>query len=67
MRRTGGMDAYRPLAAAWLERQLTRSPEGHPLLAEGFCDGDITKLKDAQERLLEDFNRWATRLAWGAE
>ncbi|MGA5454567.1 SIR2 family protein [Streptomyces umbrinus] len=67
MRRTGGMDAYRPLAATWLERQLTRSSEGHPLLAEGFCDGDIAKLKDAQERLLEDFNRWATRVAWGAE
>lgn len=30
-------------------------------MAEGFCDGDITKLKDSQKRFLDDFNRRATR------
>ncbi|MFI9358551.1 SIR2 family protein [Streptomyces lydicus] len=66
MRRTGSLDAYQPLAAAWLERQLIRHDANHPLLLAGFLDARKGALVDAQQHLLSDFNRWATQAAWSA-
>jgi NAD-dependent SIR2 family protein deacetylase len=64
IRRTGSMDAYQPLPAAWLQRQLIRHDTKHPLLMAGFLDGHSKDLVNAQQRFLTDFNKWATHVAW---
>lgn len=65
IRRTGSMDAYQPLPAVWLERQLIRHDANHPLLLAGYLDGRSGDLVGAQQRLITDFNKWATQAAWG--
>ncbi|MFE0630868.1 SIR2 family protein [Streptomyces sp. NPDC058864] len=65
IRRTGGLGAYQPLPAAWLDRQITRADADHPLLLGGFLDGDVKRLGEAQQQLAADFSDWASRVAWG--
>ncbi|MCT9113313.1 hypothetical protein [Streptomyces mirabilis] len=67
MRRTGGLDTYQPLPAAWLERQVARLGEGHPLLRAGFLDGHTGDLTAAHHRLVADFSKWSSRVAWGGQ
>ncbi|MFF7602966.1 SIR2 family protein [Streptomyces mirabilis] len=65
IRKTGFLNEYHPAPAAWLKQELDRHGDLHPLLREGFLDGNAQRVHTAKEATEAEYSKWASQMRWG--
>ncbi|MFJ7063267.1 hypothetical protein ACIQVA_37375 [Streptomyces microflavus] len=64
MRKAGTVSAYRPGPSGWIQQELDREGDAHPLLAAGFLNGSAERLNRARRSIDEEFDRWSVQARW---
>ncbi|MFB7049667.1 SIR2 family protein [Streptomyces microflavus] len=64
MRKSGRFSASRPGPSGWIQQELDREGDTHPLLAAGFLNGSAERLNTAQRTIDEEFNRLSIQTRW---
>lgn len=64
MRKSGTVSASRPGPSGWIQQELDREGDAHPLLASGFLNGSAERLNTARRSIDEEFDRWSIQARW---
>lgn len=64
MRKAGTVSASRPGPSGWIQHELDREGDAHPLLAAGFLNGSAERLNTARRTIDEEFDRWSIQARW---
>ncbi|MCX4399485.1 SIR2 family protein (plasmid) [Streptomyces sp. NBC_00053] len=64
IRKTGSLNHYELVPAAWLKQELDHHGDLHPLLKTGFLNGNAQRLHTAKDTVDAEFNRLASEDRW---